>query len=53
MTIFEVLGVSIPILGLWASVWYKLGRLSQEVREHNEICHRLEKQMERLLTRGG
>jgi len=43
---------SIAFLGLWGSLWYKIGSLTTEVRQHNRMLAEIQKTLERILMGG-
>lgn len=49
----ELLGAFVGFIGLWGSLWYRLGRLTGEVKEHNTMLARIERQLEHIITTGG
>lgn len=49
----ELIGAAIAFLGVWGSLWYKLGRLESEVKDHNDQLHQIQKQLEHIITTGG
>jgi len=53
MSILEVIACFVAFLGLWGSLWYKLGKLTNEVKGHNDKLDSLDKKVERLIIRGG
>ena len=52
MTSTEAIVIIIGILGIWASLWYRLGLLAAEVRGHNKRLDELSKQLTNFATRG-
>lgn len=49
----EILGAVIAFVGLWGSLWYKLGKIETEVKGHNSRLDKLEKILTNFLERGG
>ena len=49
----ELIGIGIVFLGMWGSLWYKIGKLTSEVKSHNTMLGNIQKQVESLLFRGG
>ena len=49
----EFIGFGIALLGLWGSLWYKLGKLTSEVSHHNMMLKDIHKAIEHILTHGG
>lgn len=50
---FEALGAVIAFVGLWGSLWYKLGKVESEVKHHNSMLKDIQKQIEHVIIRGG
>lgn len=44
---------AVTFFSLWASLWYKLGKITNQVKHHNLVLEEIRKQLEHLLTRGG
>lgn len=44
-----IIGVSIAILGSWGTIWYKLGKLTNEVKHHNRTLEVIGKKIDKLL----
>lgn len=53
MGLSECIVVLVAILGLWGSIWYRLGKLTSEVKAHNLKLTEISKTLERLITKGG
>jgi hypothetical protein len=49
----ELIGICIAFLGIWGSLWYKLGSLTKEVQHHNIMLKEISKTIEHILTQGG
>lgn len=47
----EVIAIGVAFLGIWGSLWYKVGKLTSEVKGHNLKLTEIQKAMERLLQR--
>lgn len=45
-----IIGVVIVLFTSWASLWYKIGRLTTKVDQCNETTKELQKQVEALIT---
>lgn len=52
MSIFETMVIFLTILGVWGSLWYKIGKLTdaiedtrKEVEEHNKMLRGLQLQV--------
>ena len=42
----------LTFIGLWGSLWFKIGKLTAEVKGHNEKLRGIEKQLEQLIIGG-
>mgnify|MGYP001586998812 CR=1 FL=1 len=47
----EIITPIIAFIGLWGSLWYKLGKIEGEIKGHNTILQKLEKQIEHIITK--
>ena len=45
-----VIGATAVLFTSWATLWYKIGRLTTEMKSCNEKLHALEQQVEKLMT---
>lgn len=52
MVLGLLIGGTLTFLGLWGSLWYKMGRLTKEVEQHNLKLIEIQKALETLITRG-
>lgn len=48
----EIIGVIIAFLGMWGSLWYKLGKLTGEVKHHNQLLQDVEHRLDNFITGG-
>lgn len=57
MTLSGFLIVCIPVIAgifaAWGMLWYRLGKLSQEVREHNKLLGKIKRKVEALAVKEG
>jgi len=53
MELVSIMAALVGIVGMWGSLWYKIGKMEAEVKEHNFILKELRKSLERMLTKGG
>lgn len=45
------IGLGVMILGSFGSLWYKIGKLTTEVKHHNQLLQDIEKRIDNLITR--
>lgn len=45
-----IVGAATAIFASWATLWYKIGKLDEKVSQCNETTHKLQEQLEHLLT---
>ena len=53
MTIPEFLIALVAIMGPWGALWFRIGNLTREVKEHNLKLDVIQKQLERIITGKG
>lgn len=52
--ILSVLGCLVAFGSLWGSLWYKLGKLATEVKQHNLMLAEINRTLERfIIGKGG
>lgn len=47
-----LIGIGLAILANTSYLWYKIGKLASEVKNHNLKLVEIEKQLEKLITGG-
>lgn len=49
----SVVGSLVAFGSLWGSLWYKIGKLGAEVKEHNQKLTTIQHQLERMIIGKG
>lgn len=49
--LIALLGCGVSFLAMWGTLYFRLGRLTSEVRGHNRMLAEIQKAIETILTR--
>lgn len=53
MNIFESIIAAAGLLVTWGSIWFKLGKLTSEVKGHNAMLKDIKEDVDNLCGKGG